>query len=151
MMRLDVERVLPVGRTEGFDYITEVRNWGTYWPHVIEVRDADQTSWSRPGDRASVVVESRGKPVEMSLELHELIPYERVTYRSVQPGLPDFWHERHFGERDGALDYRLVIAFEPRRGLKGLVDRIFVARAVRQSLTTTLDNLERIFRARSDR
>jgi len=149
--RLEVERVLPVGRTEGFDYITDVRNWATYWPHVIDVRDADRTSWSQAGDRASVVVESRGNPVEMSLELDELVPYERVTYRSVQPGLPDFWHERHFGERDGSLDYRLVIAYEPRRGMSGLIDRVFVARAVRQSLTTTLDNLERIFRARSGR
>lgn len=148
MPRIEVARVLPVDRSAGFDYITDVRNWRSYWPHVIEVRDEDATSWSRPGDRAGVVVESRGKPVEMSLELHELVPYDRVTYRSVQAGLPDFWHERHFGERDGRLDYRLVIAFEPRRGVKGLVDRLFVARAVRQSLTTTLDNLERIFRAR---
>lgn len=148
MRRVEVERVLPVGRSEGFDYITDVQNWQTYWPHVVEVRNPATTSWAQRGDRATVVVESRGKPVEMSLELDELVPYERVMYRSVQPELPEFWHERHFGERDGQLDYMLVIEFEPRSGINGLIDRLIVARAVRQSLETTLDNLERIFRAR---
>ena len=144
-----MSRELPVSLREGFDYITDVRNWRSYWPSLLDIPDEEGISWSQPGDRATVVVESRGRPVEMKMELREFRPYERVTYRSVQEGLPAFDHERHWRESEDGFEYTLVIGFEPRGGLGGLVDRLFVKRAVRQSLVETMDNLERIFRAAS--
>lgn len=145
MARIEVTRVLPVSVRDGFDFITNVRNWKRYWPSAIELPDPDQTSWSQPGDRAKVVVQARGRPVEMSMELHEFRRDECVAYRSTQEGLPDFGHERHFREKNGQLEYQLVIEFEPRRGLAGIVDRLFVARAARKAQVETMDNLERIF------
>jgi len=149
MRRIEVTRVLPVSVRDGFDFITDVRNWERYWPSVLELPDPAETPWSQAGDRAKVVVESRGRPVEMSMELHEFRPYECVAYRSTQEGLPDFGHERHFREKNGQLEYQLVIEFEPRRGPAGLVDRLFVARAARRAQIETMDNLERIFKERS--
>jgi hypothetical protein len=148
VVRADVTRDLPVSVAEGFDYITNVRNWRSYWPGVIEVLDEEHVSWSQPGDEASVVLRVRGRPTEMRMKLDELRPYEGVFYESTQEGLPDFRHERHFKESQGRLRYTLVIAFEPRKGARGIVDRLFVPRIVRRSLVETLDNLERIFQQR---
>ena len=83
------------------------------------------------------------------MNLDEFRPPETVTYDSTQAGLPAFRHERHFADKDGSLEYTLVIAFQPRRGPRGIVDRLFVAPVVKRSLTETLDNLESIFRARA--
>jgi len=149
MPRVEETRVLPVSRREGFDYITNVRNWRSYWPKLMDIPDEDRVSWSKPGDTARVVLEVRRKPMEMKMDLDEFRPSELVAYDSTQEGLPAFRHERHFEDKDGALEYTLVISFEPRPGLRGIVDRFFVTRVVRQSLTETLDNLEAIFRARS--
>jgi hypothetical protein len=148
MPRLEETRVLPVSRQEGFDYITNVRNWPSYWPKLLDISDEDNVSWSQPGDTARVMLEIRGKPVEMTMHLDEFRPPETVTYESTQEGLPAFRHERHFRDNDGRLEYTLVISFEPRRGPRGIIDRLFVTPVVKRSLTETLDNLESIFRAR---
>jgi hypothetical protein len=148
VVRVDVTRDLPVSVAEGFDYITDVRNWRSYWPGVIEVPDEENVAWSEPGDEASVILRVRGRPTEMRMKLSEFRPYEGVFYESTHEGVPDFWHERLFKDSQGSLRYTLVIAFEPRKGVQWLVDRLLVPRIVRRSLVETLDNLERIFRQR---
>ena len=71
-----------------------------------------------------------------------------VTYRSVQPGLPDARHERHF-ERDGVgFVYRLVVEYEPRRGIAGVLDRILLPRGIRRAFRSTFAALERELGAR---
>jgi hypothetical protein len=52
--------------------------------------------WRNPGDRARIVVRLLGRPVELEMTLHRLAPYRVVEYTSVQCGLPDAHHERHF-------------------------------------------------------
>jgi hypothetical protein len=145
--RSEVTRTLPVPLRDGFDYITDVRNWRSYWPGLVDVPDEQSVSWAEPGDEARVVIRARGRPVDMRMKLERFEPYASVVYTSSQEGLPDFHHERHFRDKDGQLDYTLVIAFAPRGGLAGLSDRLFVGRAVQRSLVETLDNLERVFRA----
>lgn len=148
MPRIEEWRELPVPVRDGFDYITNVANWRSYWPSLVDIPGEEGISWSQPGDRATVVVRARGEPVEMAMELEEFRPYERVVYRSEQRGLPAFHHERHWRDRNGSFDYGLVIEFQPRPGLAGLTDRLFVTRAVKRSLVETMDNLERIFSER---
>jgi hypothetical protein len=75
------------------------------------------------------------------MTLETFVPYERVQYRSTQDGLPDFHHERLFGDAGGRLRYTLVVAYEPR----GVFDRFVLPRYVRRSLVETMDNLERVF------
>jgi hypothetical protein len=139
---------LPVSVQDGFNFITNVANWPSYWPHLLDIPDEERTSWSKRGDTARVVLEIRGRPVELKMDLEQFEPDALVTYRSTQEGLPAFHHERHFRDKDGSLEYTLVISFQPRSGLRGIVDRLFVARTVQGSLIETADNLERIFRER---
>jgi hypothetical protein len=74
-----------------------------------------------------------------------LVPYALVEYTSVQRGLPDARHERHFEDAAGRLGYRIVAAYESRPGWRGLLDRTFVRRAIERAARRTLANLDRCF------
>jgi len=80
----------------------------------------------------------------VKLELHRL-----VEYTSVQGGLPDVRHERHFSGEGDSFDYRLVVEYEPRAGLRGFYDRVLVRRGVERALRATVENLERTMRPAS--
>jgi hypothetical protein len=142
--RLEVTRDLPIALSEGFDYITNVENWPEYWPKLVEIPERASVRWREPGDGAAVVIDVRGRPTELRMTLEEFVPYDRVVYRSSQEGLPEFHHERLFRDNGGRLRYTLVIAYEPRPGLKGVFDRLVLPRYVRASLVETMDNLERV-------
>jgi hypothetical protein len=142
--RLEVTRDLPVALREGFDYITNIENWPEYWPKLIEIPEREFVRWREPGDCAAVVMDVRRRPTELRMTLEELVPFDRVVYRSSQEGLPDFHHERLFRDSGGRLRYTVVIAYEPRSGLKGLFDRLVLPRFVRASLVETMANLERV-------
>jgi hypothetical protein len=137
----------------GFDYITDVGNWPTYWPGLLEIVEAEP-SWVRSGDEVHLVMRFLSGPVEVAMTLEEFRPAERVVYRSTQTSLPPARHERHFRSDDGGFEYRLVVEFQPRRGVVGLLDRTIVAWAVRRTLRRTLENLGAAFgepRAARDR
>lgn len=79
------------------------------------------------------------------MTLHRLAPYRAVEYTSVQRGLPDARHERHFEDADGDLAYRIVVAYRPRAGWRGVFDRFLVRRGIARAATKTLANLDRRF------
>jgi uncharacterized protein YndB with AHSA1/START domain len=146
-MRIELTRELPTSVEDGFAYITNIRNWPHYWPGLVEVRDPELTSWSRPGDCASVVMRVLNRPVDFVMTLDELRPNDLVTYTTEAKGvLPAARHERHFRRgKDGRLSYGLAVEYEPRHGFRGVVDRLLVPRAISSALAETADNLERIF------
>ncbi len=145
MVRVSHTAVLPTSPRAGFEYITDVRNWPDYWPGLVEVRDAESASWSKPRDRVSVVMRLLGRPTELYLELEDFRPGELVVYRSTQERLPAARHERRFRDQQGRLEYTLVTEWEARRGLRGLWDRFVLSRAVRRAMRATVENLERRF------
>lgn len=128
---------LPVG----FAYITDIANWPAYWPGLVRVEPGSR--WAAPGDRAALVIRLLGRDVELALTLSQLEPNRLVTYTSVQHGLPDAHHERHFDAAADGFDYRLVVEYEPRPGVRGLFDRLIVRRAVAGAMRRTIENLER--------
>ena len=139
MIRIEETGVLPVGREAGFRYITDPRNWPAYWPGLVSV---DAPRWSAPGDRATVVMRLLGRETALRLELEELRPGELVSYSSSQRGLPDARHERRFADAGGGrLGYTLLTEYQPRPGLRGLYDRLLVARGIRRAMRQTLDRL----------
>jgi hypothetical protein len=111
------------------------------------VRVEPESRWQEPGDRARLVLRLLGRPVELNMVLGRRDPNRLVTYESTQRGLPDVRHERHFEPDGEGFRYRIVVEFEPRPGLRGLLDRALVARAVRRAALATLDNLEGRFTA----
>jgi len=64
------------------------------------------------------------------------------------PGLPDARHERHFKAVPTGCEYRLVVEYEPRQGLTGLVDRLLVKGSVERAMRKTVQNLDRVFQRR---
>jgi hypothetical protein len=141
MTRIEESGVLPVGREAGFTYITDPRNWLAYWPGALSV---DAPRWSAPGDRATVVMRLLGRPTALHLELDELRPGELVVYRSSQRGIPDARHERRFADAGDRLEYTLVTEYDPRRGFRGLYDRLIVARGARSAMRRTLARLAEV-------
>lgn len=144
-MRIDVSTRFDVALHAGFDFITDPGNWPRYWPDLVRVDPASR--WREPGDRARLVLRLAGRPVELEMTLVRLVPYRVVEYTSVQRGLPDARHERHFADAAGRLGYRIVVAYEPRRGWRGLLDRTLVRWAIARAARRTLANLDRYFSA----
>jgi uncharacterized protein YndB with AHSA1/START domain len=142
VIRLVQERVFRAPVEQGFSKITDPANWPRYWPGLVRVQA--ETRWRTPGDEARVVMRLLGREVELTMTLREFVPNRLVTYESVQSGLPDARHERHFRQVDEGFLYRIVIEYEPRRGVRGLVDRTVVRRGIDRAAGQTLDNLERL-------
>jgi hypothetical protein len=130
---------------DGYDYITDIRRWPEYWPDLIGI--APGSRWTRPGDGARVTLKLLGRPTELELTLVRMEPYRLVEYTSVQRGLPDARHERHFAAAGDGFDFRIVIALERRGGVHGAFDRLVVRRAVERAASRTVANLERRFAA----
>ena len=130
---------VPVDR--GFDYITDQSNWPAYWPGFVRLEPG--AAWSEPGDRTRLVLRVLGRPTALELTLRR---HERpivVEYDSVQQGLPDARHERLFEAVADGFDYTVVVEYEPRPGLRGLLDRTLVPILVGRIVRKTLDNIGR--------
>ncbi len=128
---------------DGYDYITDVARWPEYWPGLIHV--APGSRWARPGDRARLTMKLLGRSTTLEMTLSRIEPYRLIEYTSVQRGFPAARHERHFAEDRAGFGYRIVVALDPRRGLRRPFDRLVVPRAVERVARQTVDNLERRF------
>jgi hypothetical protein len=84
-VRIELTKNLPVALREGFDYITDVRNWPEYWPHFVEIPEGDAVRWREAGDRAAVVIETRGRPTELRMTLEEFVPTACSRRRMIRP------------------------------------------------------------------
>lgn len=140
-MRVEREHRFDVPLAAGFEYVTDIANWPSYWPGIIRVEPG--SSWAAPGDEARIVVELLGRQVELRMALRRFGSNRLVEYDSAQDGLPDARHERHFDPDGEGFRYRLVVEYEPRGGLKGLYDRVLVRRGIDGALQRTIANLER--------
>jgi hypothetical protein len=140
-MRVEREHQFDVPLAVGFEYVTDIANWPSYWPGIVRVQPG--STWAGPGDEARIVVELLGRQVELRMALRRFEPNRLVEYDSAQDGLPDARHERHFDPDGEGFRYRLVVEYEPRGGLKGLYDRVLVRRGIDGALRRTIANLER--------
>jgi hypothetical protein len=147
-IRVEVAHRFGVPVAWGFAYITDPENWPAYWPGLVRIEPGSR--WSRPGDETRLVVKLLGREVEVRMTLTALEQDRLVEYTSVQAGLPDARHERHFEGEGGGFDYRLVVEYEPRHGLRGVYDRVLVRRGVDRALRETIENLERELGKRAD-
>ena len=116
-----------------------------YWPDFVRLEDAATARWQAPGDRVTLVIRLLGRERALHMELQALVPDSYLIYTSRQPGLPDARHERHFKPVPAGCEYRLIVDFEPRRGLSGLYDRVIAAQSIRRAMRKTARNLDRVF------
>jgi hypothetical protein len=145
MIRVELTHTFPISVGDGFAYITDTKNWNAFFPNFVRLDDAASAKWDTPGDKVAVVIRLLGREVQVNMTLEQYQKDNRITYVSRQRGLPDASHERHFRSVPGGFEFRPVIAFEPRSGLAGLLDRLVVGRAVAGALTKTVENLESAF------
>ncbi len=144
MIRIEREHHFAIPVEAGFAFITDTRNWSKFWPGYVRLEEGP--SWGALGDSARLVTRLLGRERELTMTVTAFEPNRLVAYTSTQPGLPDAQHERHF-EPDGAgFVYRLVVEYEPRRGIAGLFGRLLLDRGIRRALQSTFVALEREFK-----
>lgn len=148
MVHIEVSHTFPVSVVEAFAYITDMKNWPEYWPDFIRIENPSEARWSNPGDKATIVIKLLNRERALNMELQKFQKDALVTYISRQHGLPDVRHERHFQAAPNGCEYRLVVEYEPRRGVAGLFDRLLVKRSVERAMHKTVQNLERVFQPR---
>jgi uncharacterized protein YndB with AHSA1/START domain len=144
-VRIEATHEFPVPLRDAFDYITDQERWPEYWPGLVRVEPGSR--WGQPGDVTRIVVRLLGREVPLTMTLRRFEPYRLVEYTSVQPGLPDVQHERHFAEVGERFHYRLAVEYAPRGGWRGVYDRVVVAGAVRRAMRQTIANLGDAFQA----
>ena len=142
MTLIEREQVFPTPVERGFSFITDVGKWPSYWPGLVRIEP--ESHWGTPGDQARVIVRLFGRDVELALTLREFVPFQIVPYDSVQAGLPDAHHERHFRPVDGGFAYRILVEYEPRTLPLGLLDRTVIRRGIARAVRETMLNLERV-------
>jgi hypothetical protein len=141
-VRVQREQRFGTAIEDGFRLITDMETWPSFWPGLVRVESGSR--WSAPGDRARLVMRFLGREVLLELTLRELAVDRVVRYDSVQAGLPDARHERQFQRLDDGFLYRIVVEYEPRPGIRGLLDRTVVRRGTARIVRQTLANLERL-------
>jgi Polyketide cyclase / dehydrase and lipid transport len=150
MLRIEEAQVFPVSREVGFDYITDLRSWREYWPGFVGIRDESQAQWANPGNRVRLDLRLLGRTVTLNMDLEEFRRPAAVVYRTRQSGFPDAHHERHFDPVTDGFLYRIVVEYEPRKGLAGVFDRTLLQRAVRRTARQTIRNLSKALRPPAD-
>jgi len=143
MKRVEAARMYDLSAERGFAFVTDPANWSKFWPGFIRLEEASR--WTATGDTATLITRLLGRERELTMTLTAFEPNRLVAYDSVQPGLPDASHERHFEPRGGSFVYRLVVDYEPRGGVAGLFDRILLPPAIQRVFRRTFDALEREF------
>ena len=140
-MRIEGSNRYDVPVDQGFAFITDTANWSKFWPGFVRLEP--ESTWGAPGDTARLVTRILSRERTLTMRVTTFEPNRLVTYTSIQPGLPDARHERIFeGDSDGFL-YRLVVEYEPRAGVAGLLDRLLLPRGIRRAFQQTFAALER--------
>jgi len=145
MILVDLTHTFPVSVGDAFAYITDTGNWKAFLPNFVRLHDPTQAKWDTPVDKVTVVIRLLSRDVQVSMMLEKYEQDRRVPYVSRQKGLPVAKHERYFKAVPEGFAFHPVVVFEPRSGLAGLVDRLFVKRAVPGALRKTIENLEVVF------
>jgi uncharacterized protein YndB with AHSA1/START domain len=145
MVRVELAHRYDVPVERGFAFITNTANWPKFWPGFVRLEPGSE--WGAAGDTARLVTRLLGRDRELAMTVKSFEPNRLVTYTSTQPGLPDAYHERHFEPDGSGFVYRLVVEYEPRGVIPGLVDRVLLARGIRRAFERTFADLEREFAA----
>ncbi len=146
MIQIEQVHTFPIPLREGFAYITDVQNWGNYWPDFVRIKDPAGAQWRKAGDTVTLVLRLLNRERELNMVLEEYKSETHVAYLSHQAGLPDAHHERHFRAVPQGFEYRLVVTYAPRPGPIGLFDRSVVRRAVAKATRKTIRNLDTVFK-----
>jgi hypothetical protein len=144
-MRIEGSHHFKVPVERGFAFVTDTANWPRFWPGYVRLEPGSK--WGAPGDTAKLVTKILGRERTLTMTVTDFEPNRVVAYTSTQEGLPDVRHERHFEAVGDGFVYRLVVDVEPRSGLRGVLDRLALARGIRRAFDSTFAALERELRS----
>src|SRR5689334_12359560 len=126
MVRIDVFHTFPVSASEGFAYLLNIDNWGQFWAGFVRVENQTSTTFDRPG----VVVRMKLGIDTIDMFVQEVQKDAFLQYKTRQRLAPVMLHERYYKDVPGGFEYRVIITYEPRKGIFGLLDRTVVKRSL---------------------
>jgi hypothetical protein len=141
MKRIEKSQRFEVPVERGFAFVTDPANWPAFWPGFVRLEEGSR--WGAVRDTARLVTRLLGRERVLTMTVTAFEPNRIVRYSSTQPGLPDALHERRFEADGGGFVYRLVVEYEPRRGLAGFQDRFLLPRGIARAFRQTFAALER--------
>jgi hypothetical protein len=72
---IQIERVhfYPVPLRDGFTYITDLNNWGDYWPNFVRIKDPTNARWSKSGDTITLVLRPACPPPTIPVYIRSIV------------------------------------------------------------------------------
>lgn len=146
-MRVELTRTFRSEPKKVFDYLTDVRTWPTWYSGVMEIIDADEASWSTPGDKVRFAYKLLGRRVEGESTLDVVREAEYIRFSARLPLVGTVVQEWTYGEVfDGEFPMRVVFeSEEPNSFFGSAIDKMVIPRVLERDLIHTLDQLEEIF------
>lgn len=139
MATVEMSRDYPVETQELFGYLSDVSNWPSYYNNIL---DATGGQFQVPGDTATFRYRILGRIADVSAEVLEGTPGERVRLVARTKGLPDTEHDWRYEPTSTGTTVRVTLhAPEPDNWLGRVVDRVVIPRQFEKDLNRTLDNI----------
>lgn len=146
MATVTMSRNYPVERSDAFVYLTNPTVWPDYYSGVIEIRDADSTSFEKAGDAVSFTYSLLGRRVSGRTTIDEIREGEMVRHTTEVSGLPDVHQTWQYRDADSGFTLEVTMTTEESTNLLGrTIDRLVVPRALQRDVERTLDTLDGIF------
>lgn len=130
MIQVELSQEFQVPAREAFAYITNVANFGTFFPGFVRIGNPGEARWQAVGDKVTIVARVLNVERDLNMTLLDVRPGERVRFSMQQSGLPVIEQERIFSDTPSGSHCRQVASYEPRTGLAGLFDRFVVRRVL---------------------
>ena len=147
MYQVESRLWLPRLRTEVFQFFSDAKNLQKITPPWLDFRVVGMTTPQiGQGTKIDYRLKIRGLPVKWQSEIIVWDPPYRFVDRQVRGPYAAWNHEHRFEERDGGTECTDTIEYFPPGGIVApLIDRLFVARDVRQIFEFRREQLASIF------
>ena len=114
--------VVPLPPDAAFAFVSDPTTWTRFFDTLESAEPLD--GWRTVGGRGRMTTRFLGSSVTSELELTEWNPPEGFRYTARQAGRPDLDNVRVFTPAGGGTQLRGTTTIRPRRGVRGLIDRV---------------------------
>ena len=107
MQRMEAAHRFDVRVERGLACSTATADGSQFWPGYVRLQEGSR--WAARGETARLVTRLLARERQFATTLRAYEPNRLVTYTSIQPSLPDAYHERHVEADGDGFVYRLVV------------------------------------------
>ena len=132
MAEVRFDGVVPIPRAEVFDFLADARNWPAFFPGVETVDHVE--GWGTPGGRCRLTIRLLGRRRTLDCEMTEAERPQLFGYLAREEGQPTASNHCQLVEVPGGTRVTISARRDPRRGARGMYDRLLVPWALKRML-----------------